>query len=186
MIPDIPIENTKDDPNVLQHLRVPCSVPDPSTAEVTGDTTEWVDVIVYADHRAMLAAANAYNGCQDPDEDLDEAPPALTQAINGRALLDEDDDPPRATVRIWVGRLTRSVLLHELVHATQVVYAWSYLAAADGNPWAVDNEDYAYLLQITFELANHGIRWEHSTAPGGPDARWVEPKPNDRSTKEGP
>lgn len=110
-------------------------------------------VEVYDSRDAVARAAHEFNG-------IDEGPlEAVTQGNCG----DVGNDLPRAIIRISRDRLTHSVVLHELVHATQHAYAWSgMLGAAEENPWGLANEDYAYMLQITYEQALAGIDWSLS------------------------
>ena len=110
-------------------------------------------VEVYDSRDAVAHAAYDFNG-------IDEGPlEAVTQGNCG----DVGNDVPRAIIRISRDRLTHAVILHELVHATQHAYAWSgMLSAAEMNPWGLGNEEYAYLLQITYEEALAEIDWSLS------------------------
>ena len=110
-------------------------------------------VEVYDSRDAVARAAHEFNG-------IDEGPlEAVTQGNCG----DVGNDLPRAIIRISRDHLTHSVVLHELVHATQHAYAWSgMLGAAEENPWGLANEAYAYLLQITYEQALAVIDWSLS------------------------
>ena len=148
---------------VVRDFTVPVMVDGPED-----DCTEWIRVVVYETQLAMLQAAHDFNGVQDPDEDPEDAPWGITQAWNGLGPM--PDDEPRAIVRLCLPALLKTVVLHELVHATQVVYAWGRLPGVDYNPWGIANEDYAYMLQHTWEMVDEHMRWNTSLHPDGPDA----------------
>ena len=111
-------------------------------------------VEVYDSPESVAAAAHEFNGFPEHEAE------SVTQGNCG----DVDEDTPRAIIRVSRDRLTHAVVLHELVHATQHAYAWSgMLSAAELNPWGLGNEDYAYLLQITYEQALAEVDWSLST-----------------------
>lgn len=145
---------------VVQSFEFPVQVDGPD-----GDANECVAVLVYETQRDMVLAANEFNGVQDPEEV--NPPWGFTQGYGGGGLLTEE---PRATIRLCRPALLRTVALHELIHATQWVYNWGRLNRAEGNPWDINNEHYAYLVQHSWEFVNEGIDWTACTHPDGPDA----------------
>lgn len=158
---------------VVRDFSVPVSVPDPAAGgEVTGEAVEWVRVVVYETQRQMLAAAREFNGLADvgeDDEEPEEGAWGFTQCYQGPGLM--PDDLPRAIIRLCLPALLKTVVLHEVVHATQVVYAWHFLALTEGNPWGVANEDFAYMVQRTWELIDEHMRWGTSLHQDGHEAR---------------
>lgn len=154
---------------VVQDYYLPVTVPHPETGEADGTACETVRVVVYLTREHMVQDACAYNG-QTP-EDLGEAE-GVTNCVEGPQVLCDDGDEPRATIRMHLGMLTRSVALHELVHASHAVYRWHYLAMADYNPWGPANEAHAYMLQTLWEMVEATTRWESSLHPKGPHATY--------------
>lgn len=130
---------------------------DPDTGECPSET---IALVIYDTREAMLHAGKNFNGCDSTGAF------GLTQGVMGKP----PGDMPRAFIRLCQPALTHSVLLHEVIHATQFAFSWSgMLAAMESNPWDLNNEDYAHFVQTTYESALAGIDWSLSTNPLGVD-----------------
>lgn len=143
---------------VLQSVDIPYVVV-PEDESTTGEQElEHFTIEVHDTRESVADATHDFNLTDlGPGE-------AVTQGNCGEL----EDGEPRAYIRVRQSMLSHTLILHELVHATQFAYNWSgMLNACEGNPWALDNEDYAYLLQISYDLALSAVDWSLSTYPHG-------------------
>lgn len=130
---------------------------DPDTGECP---SERIAIVIYDTREAMIEAATQFNGGNSKDAW------GITQGVMGAP----PGDMPRAIIRLCQPALTHSILLHEIIHATQFAFSWSgMLAALETNPWDLNNEDYAFFVQTTYEAALESIDWSLSTNPLGVD-----------------
>lgn len=141
-------------------------VRDFSVPVVVNGGNEWIRFVVYERQKAMLTAAQEFNGVADPESDVDTW--GVTQGWGGTGLM--SDEESRVVVRLCLAGLTRSIVVHELVHAVQWIYNWGALPWAEGNPWDLNNEVFAYMFQCTYDMVMEQMRWNTSLHPDGPDA----------------
>lgn len=144
-------------------------VPYKENPETGERPTETIAVVIYDTQAAMIEAATDFNGGNS------ENAWGITQGVMGTPPR----NMPRAIIRLCQPALTHSVVLHEIIHATQFAFSWSgMLGALESNPWDLNNEDYAYFVQTTYEAALQAIDWSLSTNTLGVTA------PADQALKE--
>lgn len=125
---------------------------------------EWIRYVVYHTRAGMLDAIRRGH----PEYESAGSELGVCTGITG--TFRSTADRPRATVRLCRDALTRSLLLHETIHAVTQCYRWNGLLWTEGDPWGPDNHDFVNPLESMYALASSLIRWELSTHPHGIDA----------------